>query len=315
MVENNTPLVSIIVITYNSSKYVLETLESAKDQTYINIELIISDDCSTDNTVEICKIWLEENKDRFVRTELVTISKNSGVPANCNRGIYASLGKWVKLIAGDDALFDDAIENVVKIANKNPLAQTILTQVEVFDSYFSKEASISIQPTNWQSNAAFSELATPNSQLEYILNGGYHSAIGIYFKNNIFEEIGHFEEEYNLIEDEPFFLKIALNGKKILFAPLITAKYRKSNNSLTSINNKVIPTYMYQANLAIYRASLKNGKRKFIINSFYNKTIIFVIMKFGNKGSLLGLVNKFRLTFQPIRFYNLFNKLKIKFNV
>ena len=59
------PLVSIIVITYNSSKYVLETLESAKAQTYENIELIISDDGSTDDTIKICKNWLEKNQDRF----------------------------------------------------------------------------------------------------------------------------------------------------------------------------------------------------------------------------------------------------------
>ncbi len=56
------PLVSIIVITYNSSKYVLETLESAKAQTYQNIELIVSDDGSTDNTIEICKIWIEKTR-------------------------------------------------------------------------------------------------------------------------------------------------------------------------------------------------------------------------------------------------------------
>ena len=58
MVEENNPLVSINVITYNSSKFVLETLESAKAQTYQNIELIVSDDCSTDNTVEICNLIL-----------------------------------------------------------------------------------------------------------------------------------------------------------------------------------------------------------------------------------------------------------------
>jgi alpha-1,3-rhamnosyltransferase len=57
-VKNQKPLVSVVIITYNSSKYVLETLESAKAQTYQNIELIVSDDCSTDDTVEKCREWI-----------------------------------------------------------------------------------------------------------------------------------------------------------------------------------------------------------------------------------------------------------------
>ena len=79
---NNQPLVSVPVITYNSSKFVLETLESIKAQTYQNIELIISDDCSTDNTVELCQKWVEENKERFVRTQIITSDLNTGVSAN-----------------------------------------------------------------------------------------------------------------------------------------------------------------------------------------------------------------------------------------
>ena len=70
-------MVSIIVITYNSAKYVLETLESARAQTYQNIELIISDDGSQDNTVEMCKDWLSENNKCFVSTELLTVEKNT----------------------------------------------------------------------------------------------------------------------------------------------------------------------------------------------------------------------------------------------
>ncbi len=67
-----------MVITYNSSKFVNETLESAKNQSYENIELIVSDDCSTDDTVEICKNCIERNMQRFTRTELLTVKKNTG---------------------------------------------------------------------------------------------------------------------------------------------------------------------------------------------------------------------------------------------
>ena len=60
------PLVSIIVMTYNSEKYILETLESVRAQTYKNIELLVTDDCSIDNTVELVNVWIQENKFRFL---------------------------------------------------------------------------------------------------------------------------------------------------------------------------------------------------------------------------------------------------------
>ena len=59
------PLVSAVIITYNSAKYVIETLDSIKAQTYQNIELIVSDDCSTDETTTLVKEWLEKNGNRF----------------------------------------------------------------------------------------------------------------------------------------------------------------------------------------------------------------------------------------------------------
>lgn len=87
-------LVSIPVITYNSAKTVIETLDSIKAQTYPNIELIISDDCSTDDTVQLCREWIEKNGERFERTELISVTKNTGVSGNNNRAkqLYISEG-------------------------------------------------------------------------------------------------------------------------------------------------------------------------------------------------------------------------------
>ena len=109
------PLVSINITTYNSSKFIIETLESAKMQTYQNIELIVSDDSSVDNTVELCKKWIEKNKERFVRCKVITVEKNTGIAANSlsfvvtappsliacstesNANIYHS---WMEMITG-----------------------------------------------------------------------------------------------------------------------------------------------------------------------------------------------------------------------
>jgi alpha-1,3-rhamnosyltransferase len=304
-------LVSIVVITYNSSKYVIETLESAKAQTYQNIELIISDDCSSDDTVEICRNWINNNDDCFVRTELVTTTKNTGIPGNCNRGINAAVGEWIKLIAGDDALLMNAIENVVAIGNKNPFVDILLTMIEVYKETFDKYNLISIQPQDWQSIPAYSVNATSKVQLEHILKGGYHNAPGLFVKKKVYEQNGFFDEQYPLNEDTPFYLKMGLLDKIITFFPISTVKYRKHQYNLTSLNKKVLPYYISQSNNAIYQASLKYGKRKFIINSLWNKILISLIFRFGNKGFLANSLNKLRLTFQPIRFFNLLMKFKM----
>jgi alpha-1,3-rhamnosyltransferase len=126
----NNPLVSIIVVTYNSSEYVIETLESAKKQSYRNIELIITDDCSPDNTVEICRDWIEQNKERFVNAELISVEKNTGIAANCNRGIAKTKGEWIKLIAGDDLLCESCINDNLKFTNQHPNAKFITSKMQ-----------------------------------------------------------------------------------------------------------------------------------------------------------------------------------------
>lgn len=127
--DNKQPLVSVTVITFNSSKTVVETLESIYNQTYPNLELIVSDDCSTDNTVDICRDWIEAHKDRFVRTELLTVEKNTGVSANCNRAESACRGEWVKGIAGDDILLPNCVADYMGYVKNNPKAICVFGKV------------------------------------------------------------------------------------------------------------------------------------------------------------------------------------------
>ena len=78
------PLVTVAVVSYKAAEYVAETLDSIKSQTYKNIELIVSDDCSTDNTREIVRNWLQKNTGRFHNQRLIETPCNKGIPANCN---------------------------------------------------------------------------------------------------------------------------------------------------------------------------------------------------------------------------------------
>src|ERR1700712_629182 len=108
------PLVSIVVLTYNSGKFIIETLESTFNQTYDNIELILSDDCSTDNTVQLAQAWVNDHKSRFKKAEVLTVPVNTGIPKNCNRGLRGAGGEWIKILSGDDVLHNSCIETFVR---------------------------------------------------------------------------------------------------------------------------------------------------------------------------------------------------------
>ena len=114
------PLVSVVVMTYNSSKTIIDTLESIKSQTYSNIELVVTDDCSTDDTVFVVKHWIEENSSFFKNAVLVSTPHNRGVSGNVNNGIRNSNGEWVKSIAGDDLCLPTCIADNVRYITENP---------------------------------------------------------------------------------------------------------------------------------------------------------------------------------------------------
>ncbi|WP_326936728.1 glycosyltransferase [Flavobacterium sp. PL11] len=222
----HTPLVSIIVITYNSSKYVLETLESTKEQTYQNIELIITDDCSTDDTVEVCKNWLAINKSRFINTELITVQNNTGIPANCNRGIRAMKGEWLKLIAGDDILLDSCISDNVHYINENSKATIVFSQVKTFSDNVNNGE---IRPKN----GSYFHSLEAEQQYKLLLIGDVISYTpSAFIQKKQIESLSFYDEKYTYIEDYPFWLKATKNNVKLHFFETVTVLYRIHSASI-----------------------------------------------------------------------------------
>lgn len=220
------PLVSIIVITYNSSKYVLETLESAKAQTYQNIELIVSDDCSTDNTVEICSKWIEENKVRFIRTKLITVEKNTGTPANFNRSIKATQGEWIKSIAGDDLLDELCIDQFMKVAFNDDFKYSIMVSNKC--TFRNDTNDINVEKIS-------SIMSTsPQKQLPRYACERPTIAPFIFIKKDVLVKLSGFDETYHLLEDSPFFFKALKNNYYFRLVDCNLVYYRLSNDSISN---------------------------------------------------------------------------------
>ena len=226
MQSNENTLVSVTVITYNSAKYVIEALESAKAQTYKNIELIISDDHSTDNTLDDCRQWLENNKKRFIRTELITVPENTGVSANCNRGIRAAQGEWVKFIAGDDTLLADCIEDNIKFVDRHQEAHIVFSQVKVYEHLFEEKNFKMTTPAEFPANLMHQDLSAADQFERLLLSDRIHYTPSCFLNKQAIFKVGGYDESNRLVEDYPMWLKLTQSGEKLCYFHKPTVGYR-----------------------------------------------------------------------------------------
>ena len=210
---DNTTLVTVLIATYNSSKTVLETLDSIKNQTYRKIELIITDDASKDNTVQICKEWISANGSRFARAELVESKTNTGVGANTNRGLAVARGEWIKVLGADDILFPNCIQDFVYYAVNNEDYKFFVGKVVMYAEEFKDECIIN---DDYQDKVAHYYKLSLDEQLKAVANINFVVAPGLFFNKEAYDIIGGFDPN-SLIEDYPFHIKAMEKGYKYYY--------------------------------------------------------------------------------------------------
>ena len=107
-------LVSIIMPSYNTGRFMKETIKSVLAQTYQNWELLIVDDCSTDGTDEIVREFLIDTRIHYIKNE-----KNSGAAVSRNRSLREAKGKWIAFLDSDDLWMPDKLEKQIAFMNDN----------------------------------------------------------------------------------------------------------------------------------------------------------------------------------------------------
>jgi len=111
---NAQPLISVIMPCYNSEKYIEQAIESILNQTYKNIELIVVDDCSTDNSFELAKGYSKRDQ----RVKCFKNKDNIGATKTLNRLIEKSRGQYIARMDPDDISFEDRIEKQYRLLIK-----------------------------------------------------------------------------------------------------------------------------------------------------------------------------------------------------
>lgn len=263
--DNELPLVSVVVVTYNSSKTIIETLDSIKKQTYKNIELIVSDDCSKDDTVNICKEWIDKNSSRFTSTITITTPQNTGTAGNLNRGFQKAKGIWIKPIAGDDVLIESCIESNVNYVLDNPQTQILLSKVQLIGDKNKIE--------KYKNLFNYGALKLKQKELLYLLlTKNFLPASTLFIRKDIFLELGGYDESIPLLEDWPFWIKALYNKKTISFNDEYTVYYRMSESSI-SLTSNPNPLYLHSIQIFITKFLPEYQRKTNILIWVYSKTI------------------------------------------
>lgn len=119
-------LVSIIMPSYNTAEYIEESIISVLNQTYSNWELLIVDDCSTDDTDRIVNQYLSDERIKFYRNE-----KNSGAAYSRNRALREAKGRWIAFLDSDDLWLSDKLEKQIEYMKSNNISFSYTNYSEI----------------------------------------------------------------------------------------------------------------------------------------------------------------------------------------
>lgn len=229
-------IVSIAVISYNAENTIRETLESIMQQTYPldKIEVIISDDCSTDRTVDIINEWLIKNKNVFNRTRFIEHTVNRGVSANCNSAWKSCKTDWVKTIAADDILLPNCITDNIDYVYRNPKTKALFSFMLAFDDK-TKKIITKLPPVD---RLEFFDKSS-NQQYKELLENSFNIAPTSFLNIHSLSSIGFADERFSLIEDLPLWIRFTSSSIPLAFMEKETVKYRKGE-SLTYSNENFI---------------------------------------------------------------------------
>ena len=273
-------LVSVVVITYNSSATVIETLESVKSQTFKNIELIVSDDCSKDNTTSIVERWMKKNEGYFVNCKLIKSPYNTGTAGNLNRGCKATNGEWIKSIAADDNLLPQAIEWYVNYVKDNPDSDFVFSKVRGIGDQDAMKKCV------WLDSDKFFLRLNKHEQIILLCCWNYIPAATFFIKSDLFQNVGGFDESIPLIEDWPFLLKIVHKGYHFNYMSKITAEYRFSSQSISQPGHSYSERYLND-----YRKSIALANQYMRLHGIGAKMFVWTKENKDGIGKILSYLN------------------------
>lgn len=246
----NKGLVSIIIPAWNSENYIKESIDSALSQTYKNIEIIVIDDGSTDNTKKVINDYIKSRKIYYI------FQPNKGLAGARNTGILSAKGEYIALLDSDDLFLPKKIQKQVEALEKNPDFSVCYCDLLHFTEREPRQ--FFHHRYSYPSGNLFGEL----------LKKQFINPLTVIIKKTVFDTYGIFDENLKRSEDWELWLRFAHAGIKFLHLKEILAYYRIRNaGNLSSIESE---PQMKEKNLEIFlNLKKKMSSEELIKYNFY----------------------------------------------
>ena len=246
LVAGSRPTVSVVMANFNGAAHVEEAIRSVQAQTISDFEIIVSDDASTDRSLDIMtRLQASDTRIRLLRS-----NRNSGPAAARNRAIEISKGQWIAIVDSDDVIHPERLAKLIELAERDN-ADIVADDLVEFHEDISKPVRRLLANTSWTRPAWV-------NIIEYVrLNHFYRRGPGLGYLKPIFRaslvgELGErYDETLRITEDFDLILRLLCAGKRMRVYPLPYYFYRKHPNSISFRLNKEVLEAIKNANLRI----------------------------------------------------------------
>ena len=273
------PLVSIFIVTYNSALFIRECLDSVLAQDYPNMEVVIGDDASTDNTVEIIHEYQQKHPHLI---KLNVNSVNVGITKNCNITLALCTGKYIAMFAGDDVMLPGKISKQVRYMEVHPGCSICAHDAEIFFSHQMEGHAIYLD----------SHIAPARSgDFRYTLKYGFSTTGPQCMVRRDKIPIHGYDERLEIASDVLFFLEILEAGGEVHYLNEVLMRYRVHGNNLSQLKqNKMALDMLITYSILLFKYP------KYASDIFYHyANALFSMAKSGDSKSIDYLKASFRI--------------------
>src|SRR6266511_1244556 len=224
------PLVTVFVGCYNQSRFVEECLDSVKRQTYPNLQVIIFDDCSKDNSVAVIDSWLKRHR---LDWQFIPHSRNIGICASLNEVLRLARGKYISMVAADDVWQPDKTSRQVEMMEQMPGDVGVLYS----DAFQIDENGETLPQMFIDAHRKF--VIPPEGFLFDVLwEGNFIPAMTTLIRRECFKDVGTYDEDL-CFEDWDMWLRIS-RAFRFAYDKTPTAKYRVVSSSAARAMSKAM---------------------------------------------------------------------------